>query len=231
MAIFLDTSNMAAIERFHGMGLIRGVTTNPTILLKEGVTGGLPGIEARIKDIGRLIAPYPVAVETTCLQPAEALRQALSFAAWGENIIVKVTIHGPKGEDYLQVVHELESRHNVRVNVTAMMSAQQCVLAALAGASYLSLFGGRVNNMGYNVCGEIARLRRVLDLQGLKGRIIVGSTREVLNVIDWLDAGAHIVTVVPALLEGMLIHPYSKETVQMFFTDAGSAEAMGRAQS
>jgi transaldolase len=80
--------------------------------------------------------------------------------------------------------------------------------------------------MGYDCRQEISRLRRVLDQCGLKSQIIVGSTREILNVIEWIDAGAHIVTVVPALLEGMLVHPYTKETVQMFLRDASKVEAL-----
>jgi transaldolase len=138
-----------------------------------------------------------------------------------------VTIHGPEGElENVEVIHDLETNHNIRVNVTAMMSAQQCFLAAMAGATYVSIFGGRVNNMGFNSCSEITRLRRLLDQFNLKSEIIVGSTREVLNVIEWLDAGAHIVTVIPALLEGMLVHPYTKETVQMFLRDGAKAESM-----
>jgi transaldolase len=107
-----------------------------------------------------------------------------------------------------------------------MMSAQQCLLAALAGATYVSLFGGRVNNMGYNSNDEIKKLRKVLDLQGLKSKIIIGSTREVLNVIEWLEAGADIITVIPDILKGMIVHPYSKETVQMFLADAAKTEKM-----
>ena len=122
-------------------------------------------------------------------------------------------------------INELETRHDIRVNVTAMMNAQQCFLAALAGASYVSLFGGRVNNMGYNVCGEITKLRKLLDQFSLKARIIVGSTREVLNIVEWLEAGAHIVTAVPSLVEGMLVHPYTKETVKMFLQDGARLEA------
>jgi transaldolase len=149
------------------------------------------------------------------------ISQARDFSRWAENMVVKITIHGPNGElENMEVIHELETKHNVRINVTAMMNAQQCFLAAMAGATYVSIFGGRVNNMGYNVCPEIAKLRKVLDRFNLKTQIIVGSTREVLNVIEWLEAGAHIVTVVPTLLEGMLIHPYSKETVKMFLDDA-----------
>lgn len=227
MPIFLDTGNLGEIEEYHRMGIIRGVTTNPTILLKEGVTGGMSGIERRCNEIARMIDPLPLSVEVTSNDPGVMMRQAQTFAGWADNINVKVTIHGPDGElENVEVIHQLETVHDIRVNVTAMMSAQQCLLAALAGATYVSIFGGRVNNMGYNAIGEIAKLRKVLDQFGLRSQIIVGSTREVLNIIEWLEAGAHIVTVVPKLLEGMLVHPYSKETVQMFLQDAAKAEAM-----
>jgi transaldolase len=221
MAILLDSGDLAQVERFHRMGIIRGVTTNPTILLKDGVSGGLKGIETRAKAIAALIAPYDLSIEVTSNEPEEMLRQAQLFAGWADNIIVKITVHGPNGElDNLEVAHRLETEHGIRVNVTAMMSAQQAFLAALAGATYVSIFAGRVNNMGYNACSEIGKLRRLLDQFGLKSKIIVGSVREILNVIEWLEAGAHNVTVVPQLLEGMLVHPYTKETVQMFLRDA-----------
>jgi len=226
MPIFLDTGNLKEIERFLRMGVIRGVTTNPTILFKEGVTGGMRGIEERSRHIAKLVAPHPLSVEVTTTEREAMLRQAKGFASWGDNIVVKVTVHGPDGElENMEIIHELETRHDLRVNVTAMMSAQQCFLAALAGASYVSLFGGRVNNMGYNVCGEITKLRKLLDQFSLKARIIVGSTREVLNIVEWLEAGAHIVTAVPSLVEGMLVHPYTKETVKMFLQDGARLEA------
>jgi len=77
-----------------------------------------------------------------------------------------------------------------------------------------------VNNMGYNCCEEITKIRDLLDRFEMKSQIIAASTREILNVIEWLNAGAHIVTVVPNLLEGMLVHPYSKETIKMFLDDS-----------
>ena len=225
MPIFLDTGNISDIEKYLKMGIIRGVTTNPTILLQAGVTGGMKGIKDRSVEIANMIDPYPLSVEVTTNDPKMMLEQAQEFAGWAKNINVKITIHGPKGElDNLEIVHELEKKHDIRVNVTAMMSAQQCLLAAMAGATYVSLFGGRVNNMGYNSCEEIRKLRTVLDDFSLDVSIIIGSTREVLNVIEWLEAGAHLVTVVPKLLEGMIVHPYSKETVQMFLDDAAKTE-------
>ena len=225
MPIFLDTGNISDIEKYLKMGIIRGVTTNPTILLQAGVTGGMKGIKDRSVEIANMIDPYPLSVEVTTNDPKMMLEQAQEFAGWAKNINVKITIHGPKGElDNLEIVHELEKKHDIRVNVTAMMSAQQCFLAAMAGATYVSLFGGRVNNMGYNSCEEIRKLRTVLDDFSLDASIIIGSTREVLNIIEWLEAGAHLVTVVPKLLEGMIVHPYSKETVQMFLDDAAKTE-------
>jgi transaldolase len=225
MAIFLDTGNINEIKKYHEMGIIRGVTTNPTILSKEGVKGGMEGVKMRSIEIAELISPLPLSVEVTTNDMDRMLEQALDFAKWATNINVKITIHGPQGElENLKIIHELETEHDVRINVTAMMSAQQCFLAAMAGATYVSLFGGRVNNMGYNACGEISRLRRLLDSFDLVSQIIVGSTREVLNIVEWLDAGAHIVTVTPHLIKGMLVHPYSKETVQMFLEDGASFE-------
>lgn len=226
MSIFLDSGDIIEVTKYMEKGIIRGVTTNPTILLKDGVTGGLAEIKARTIEIADVIKPYPLSVEVTTEKQDEMIQQAKEFASWADNINVKITIHGPEGQpDNLDVIHLLEKKENIRVNVTAMMSAQQCFLAALAGATYVSLFGGRVNNMGYNCIDEIIKLRHLLDEFELESKIIVGSTREVLNVVEWLNAGAHIVTAVPKFIEGMIIHPYSKETVKMFLDDAKKGEA------
>ena len=225
MAIFIDTGKIEEIQKYHEMGIIRGVTTNPTILVKDGVTGGMAGVKKRSIEIAKLIDPLPLSVEVTSNDTQKMLDQAVEFSQWAKNINVKITIHGPNGElDNLKVIHELETKHDIRINVTAMMSVQQCFLAALAGATYVSIFGGRVNNMGYDSREEIRKLRDLLDDFELDSKIIVGSTREVLNIAEWLHAGAHIVTCSPKLIEGMIIHPYSKETVQMFLDDGAKFE-------
>lgn len=221
MAIFLDTGDIEEIKKYHAMGIIRGVTTNPTILMKSGVTGGMEGIKKREIEIAKLIEPYPLSVEVTTNDVEEMSSQAIEFSGWAENINVKITIHGPNGEmENLGLIKELEAEHNVKVNATAMMSAQQCFLAAMAGATYVSLFCGRVNNMGYNSVDELRKLRYLLDEHKLKAKIICGSTRETLNIVEWLGAGAHIVTTQPQFLEPMIVHPYSKETVQQFLKDS-----------
>ena len=173
MAIFLDTGNIREIEKYMKMGIIRGVTTNPTILRKDGITGGKEAVKKRSLEIAKLIFPLPLSVEVTSNDYQKMIDQAIEYSKWAENINVKITIHGPDGElENLAVIHELANKHKIKVNATAMMSAQQCLLATMAGATYVSLFGGRVNNMGYNCCDEIRKLRKVLDLQGLKARII-----------------------------------------------------------
>src|SRR5262245_34805808 len=96
MPIFLDTADLTEINRFHRMGIIRGVTTNPTILLKEGVRGGMKSLERRTKEIAEVIAPFPLSVEVTTTERKEVIRQAKTFAGWAKNIVVKVTIHGPE---------------------------------------------------------------------------------------------------------------------------------------
>jgi len=225
MAIFLDTGKIDVIKKYHSMGIIRGVTTNPTIMVKDGITGGMDGVKKQSIKIANLIHPYPLSVEVTNNDPKDMVRQGIEFSKWADNINVKITIHGPNGElENLQVIHKLEKKHDVRINATAMMSAQQCFLAAMAGATYVSIFGGRVNNMGYDTREEISRLRGLLDDFELPAKIIVGSTREVVNIIEWLEAGAHIVTVIPKFIDGMIVHPYSKETVQMFLRDGATFE-------
>lgn len=221
MTIFLDTSLIEEISRFHKMGIIRGVTTNPTIMRSGGIRGGLEGIAKKTKEIAAFVDPYPVAVEVLTNDKEQMIEQARQFASWADNIVVKITIHGPNGElENLEAINLLENEYDVRVNVTAMMSAQQCFLAALSGATYISIFGGRINNMGYDSRLEVEKTKKLVDAHGLDSKIIVGSTREVLNIAEWLLAGAHIVTVTPNLLEGMIKHPYTKETVQMFLRDA-----------
>lgn len=227
--IFLDTGKLDEVRHYHALGIIRGVTTNPTILMKDGVMGGWEGVERRCREIASAAHPLPVSVEVISNDPDDMLEQAKQCAQWATNINVKIPIHGPEGEtENLRLIHELERQHDIRVNATAMMSAQQCLLAAMAGATYVSLFGGRVNNMGYDACQEIRRLRSLLDAFGSPAKIIVGSTREVVNIVEWFEAGADIVTTVPHLLQGMLVHPYSKETVRMFLDD--SAMLMPRGQ-
>lgn len=217
MTLFLDTGKINEIKKYLDMGIIQGVTTNPTILKKNGIED----VEKACKEIAELISPMPLSVELTQNNSIkDMLTEAKEKVEWATNIVIKVPFHGPNGEtENLKVIKQL-SGDGIKVNVTAMMSAQQCYLAAMAGAKYVSLFCGRVNNMGYNSIEEIKKTRKLLDEYKLDSQIICASTREVLNVVEWLCAGGHIVTVLPDILEKMIVHPYTSLTVQQFLEDA-----------
>jgi transaldolase len=116
---------------------------------------------------------------------------------------------------YLEAIHRL-SKEGIPVNATAMMSVSQCFLAAQAGAKYVSLFNGRIANMGYDPMIETRKLRSLLDRAGLPVQIIAASSREAMNVVDWWDAGAHIVTVTPELVKPCIDHPYTRDTAALF---------------
>ena len=215
MSIFLDTSDFNLIKKYNEMGVIRGVTTNPSIILSNGL-GEYESLKEWAVGVSDMISPYPLSIEVTTNDWQKILAQASEYSSWADNINVKVTIHDEEGKENLSIIKILEQVKDIRVNVTAMMSAQQCLLAALAGATYVSLFGGRVNNMGYNTNEEIVKLKNILTSAELDSKIIVGSVRESLNIVEWIDSGADIVTVPPSFLETMICHPYSKETVKQF---------------
>jgi len=219
--LFLDTGNLEEIEKYLKLKLVDGVTTNPTIMKKSGVIGGFNAIKERSIAIANLINPLPLSVETSSPDghKKELLEQAREFAGWAKNINVKITFTDQLGNSNTDVIRQLATE-KIIVNATAMMSVSQCFLAAKSGARYVSIFLGRVANMGYDPIIETRRLRTLLDRIGLEAQIIAASSREALNVIQWFEAGAHIVTVTPNLLRPCIDHPYTRETVAMFDGDA-----------
>lgn len=220
MSIFLDTSVYDEILKLKELGIVKGVTTNPTILKKENNIGDMEKIKELLTKIAKLIHPYPLSVQVTSLGKSNIIEEAKRLKSIGENVVVKVPIHGPNGEiENLEAVNKLEELHNIRVNVTAIMNAQQCLVAGISGASYVSILGGRVNDIGYNVIKEIEYTKSIFDRKGINSKIIIGSVRENINVLEWIKAGADIVTLNPTFLYKMVLHPYTRDTVQMFYND------------
>jgi len=220
MSIFLDTCLIGLIKRYHKMGIVDGVTTNPSIMIKDGITGGIDGMKKRLLEIEEIIERKPISVEVTTNIPKDMVKQAKEFHEWSPFFNIKIPIHGPHGGlDNLEIIHQFEHQEYTRINATAIMSAQQGFLAAKAGATYVSIFAGRISDMGYDAIAEITRLRTLIDDFELQSQIIACSVRGVGNVMDWLEAGAHIVTVPPEILGKMIVHPRTKETVQQFLKD------------
>jgi len=219
--LFLDTGDLAEIEKYLKLGILDGVTTNPTIMKKSGVTGGFAIVRDHSKAIAKMIGDLPLSLETSSPEgnEQEILAQAHEFVSWAPNINVKVTITDQRGKPLLGVI-KLLSDDGIAVNATAMMSVSQCFLAAKVGAKYVSIFNGRIANMGYDPRIETKKLRYLLDRTGLSAQIIAASSREAFNVIEWWEAGAHIITVTPNLLKPCIDHPYTIDTVKLFDGDA-----------
>jgi len=235
MKIFVDSADLGEIKKYLSTGLCDGVTTNPTICLKCGVTGGMEGIKKRSLEIAELIAPLPLSVEVTSEDPEEILAQAREYAKLGENIAVKVTITDRNGNSFLPVIRQLVTE-GIRVNVTAMTTFNQAIFAAKAIKSgmeanpekakaphFISVFGGRISEeQGVERTFQVLEeLRNWLDFHEYKGiEIIVGSVRTPENVEYWSRTGAHILTIPPEILAKSLLGARTKETVAQFMEDA-----------
>jgi transaldolase len=147
------------------------------------------------------------------------LEQARTFTTWARNIVVKIPIVNEHGESCLGVMHRL-SQEGIGVNATAILSFNQALLAAKAGATYVSIFAGRVADEGNDPAVTIRNVRRWLDDWELSSYIIVGSIRSVMDIQAAALAGAHIITIPPQFLPKMVDHRYTRETVRQFVQDA-----------
>jgi len=208
VALFLDSSEPRQIKEIFSWGVVCGVTTNPLIISREA---GDVDLEQRIREICE-VSRGPVSVELTTEAEKEMLEEALFYHSWNaERICIKV----PFSETGLKVLHQLTGR-GVKTNVTCMMSFNQMYLAALAGAAYVSIFAGRVRDMGYDVRPIVRETRNILDRDGLASQIIVGSVRHLMDVNEALQDGAHVVTVPPPILRNMLYNPRTESTIREF---------------
>ena len=217
MKIFVDSANLLEIEEALSRGFPAGITTNPSILSKEEKGD----FREHIKKIIGLIEKYgydiPLSVEVFSTKPEEMVAQAEDFVRhFGayRNLNVKV----PIGWDELAVIRELR-RRGVKVNCTCCMSYNQAIMAARAGANFVSLFWGRIRDIGYDAGTVVRAVAQTLKESGSPSEIIVGSIRHIVDINEALQAGADIVTVPPKFFRQMVSHPKTDEAVQQFVTD------------
>lgn len=218
MQIFIDSANIGEIEKWVKYGVADGVTTNPSIMLKDGVYD----FETGAKKIAHLLGDKPLSVEVTTNDLEEMLTQARTFASWAKNIVIKIPVINQSGTPCLKVISTLESE-NIKVNVTTVMSFNQVVLAAKANGTYISIFAGRVNDEGHNAAELIRKSVDWLKRWNYKSKIIVGSIRGVIDIQESALAGADIITIPPDLIAKMIDHKFTRETVRQFVVDAETA--------
>lgn len=236
MKIFIDSADLKEIEKYVSWGICDGVTTNPSICLKSGVTGGEEGMKQRSIEIANLIAPQPLSVEVTSDDIDQVFAQARKFNTWANNISVKVTITDRNGASLLPAIYRLVSE-GISVNVTAMMTFNQAIMAAKAinaglektsvkKTHFISIFAGRISEEhGVEHSQKVLEdVRQWLDFHNYKNiEIIVGSVRSPENVKLWGKSGAHILTIPPEVIAKCLMSARTKETVVQFLNDASKA--------
>jgi transaldolase len=215
MRVFVDSADQKQIGYWLEEGVVDGVTTNPSIMFKDGATD----LEDCARRLASMLGEKPLSVEVTSNDRKIMIEQARTFATWARNIVVKIPIVNEHGESCLGVMHRL-SQEGIGVNATAILSFNQAMLAAKAGATYVSIFAGRVADEGNDPAVTIRNTRRWLDDWEISSHIIVGSIRTVMDIQNAALAGAHIITIPPQFLPKMVDHRYTRETVRQFVQDA-----------
>ena len=219
MELFIDTADMDEIRKAVALGVISGCTTNPKLAASAG-----PG-SFRTR-VGEILAccPGPVSVEVLGESVDDMLAEAAEYASWDARLAIKI----PMSLQGLEVIHKLERERDVRVNVTCMMSSNQAALAMMAGATYVSLFVGRIDDMGHDGEAVIAETAAYIERGGFGARIIAGSMRQAGDIRRSFLAGAHIATVPYRLLAQMAHHPRTVETIREFGDAWEEARRQGR---
>lgn len=205
MEIYIDTANLNEIKKAVEMGIIDGCTTNPAIVAKEGCE-----FESRMKEILDIVKG-PVSIEVTTTDVEKMVKEAVEYTKWGTNVVVKI----PMDANGLRATKILKEK-GVKTNVTCCMSPSQAILAAKAGATYVSLFYGRIGDMGHDAENELATAVQIFESSGFTAKIIAGSIRSVADAMSCIRAGAHVVTIPPEILNKMYVHPRTKETIDEF---------------
>ena len=219
MRIFVDSANLSEIDEALARGFVSGITTNPSILAKEE----LNDFAGHVRKIVHLLRSHgqdiPLSVEVFAPDAAAMITQAEQFARDFEydNLYIKV----PIGWDELRVIHELR-RRDIKVNCTCCMALNQAIMAALAGANFVSFFYGRIRDIGYDAASVVRGARELFRERGCSSEIIVGSIRHIYDVNEAFQAGADIVTVPPKFFQQMVSHPKTTEAVEQFMADARS---------
>lgn len=209
MRIFLDTANIDEIRRGARLGVISGVTTNPTLVAKEGVD-----YRQRILEIAEVV-DGPISAECVSQTADDLVEEARRIAAWHPNVVVKV----PMGEEGLAAIARL-SREGIKINTTLIFSSNQALLAARAGASYVSPFVGRLDDIGHDGMQVVAETVELFDRYHLPVQVIAASLRHPRHAVLAAQAGAHIATMPFSVLMGMVNHPLTDIGIERFLADA-----------
>ncbi|GAF12775.1 transaldolase [Bacillus sp. JCM 19046] len=208
MKFFIDTANLDEIKEAKELGILDGVTTNPSLVAKENVD-----FHERIRQIAAVV-PGSVSAEVIALDAENMIKEGKELAAISENITVKV----PMTVDGLKAVHAF-SELGIKTNVTLIFSVPQALLAARAGATYVSPFLGRLDDIGHDGLQLISDLKTIFDTHGLPTQIIAASVRHPIHVNEAAKRGAHIATIPLKVIKQLTLHPLTDKGIEAFLAD------------
>lgn len=211
MRIFLDTANIDEIRQAAKLGVVSGVTTNPSLVAKEKRAD----MKAVIREISSIV-DGPISAEVLSLEPQAMIREAREVSSWSPNVVVKI----PMSASGLEAISVL-SKEGIRTNLTLCFSLNQAILGAIVGATYVSAFVGRLDDAGHDGMQLVAEIVEVFDhyKERLKTQVIVASIRHPLHVVAAAKAGAHIATVPYNVLMQMVKHPLTDIGISRFAED------------
>lgn len=208
MKLFIDTANLDEIKEVSSWGVICGVTTNPSLIAKEG-----RDFKTVVKEITEIV-DGPISAEVVSLDHQGMLEEARDLAKIHKNIIIKV----PMTQEGLKAVNIL-NKEDIKTNVTLIFSANQALLAARAGASFVSPFVGRLDDLGTEGIELIADIADIFMIHDIDAEIISASIRNPMHVINSAKAGAHISTIPYKIFQQMLAHPLTDIGIEKFLSD------------
>ncbi|MFC2149482.1 fructose-6-phosphate aldolase [Candidatus Auribacterota bacterium] len=208
MKIFIDTANVKEIKEMNDMGVVDGVTTNPSLIAKEG-----RDFNSVIKEIVQIV-DGPISAEAVSLDSAGMVEEGRKLSKIHKNIVIKV----PTTPEGLKATKILEGE-GIRVNMTLCFSSTQALLAAKAGASFVSPFVGRIDDISGNGMDLIRDIRQIYDNYGFKTEIIVASVRHPVHVVEAALIGADIATIPHKVIELMFRHPLTDKGIDKFMED------------
>ena len=212
MKFFIDTANLDQIKEAHDLGILDGVTTNPSLMAKEGITGE-EAVNAHYVKICKMVHG-PVSAEVIATDYEGIIKEGKALAKLNEHIVVKV----PMIKDGIKAIKYFSSQ-GIKTNCTLVFSAGQAILAAKAGATYLSPFIGRIDDMNWDGVQLIQEIGHIYGIYQFETQILAASIRSPLHIVKCAQSGAHVVTAPLSAITGLLKHPLTDIGLAQFLAD------------
>ncbi|MFI3287550.1 MAG: fructose-6-phosphate aldolase [Rikenellaceae bacterium] len=213
MKFFIDTANLEQIQQGAEMGILDGVTTNPSLMAKEGIKGS-EAIKAHYQKICEIV-DGDISAEVLSLTFEEMIKEGVELAGLHKNIVVKV----PCTADGIRAIKWFKD-NDIRTNCTLIFTVGQALLAAKAGASYVSPFVGRLDDISSDGVGLVAQIVDVFDMYGIETEVLAASIRHTQHIIECMEVGAHVATCPLSAIVGLLKHPLTDSGMASFIADS-----------